>query len=78
MDKFLCPICGYSDRIRMDWAFMKGELIECPKCLEVLRVKNDYSLENFRDVLIDNKSKRKAESKLNEPDYVSVKSIGRL
>lgn len=75
MTKFVCPICGHKDNILMEQVFMKGELIECPKCMNILRVKEDYGLEDFKDILIQNQSKRRAESKLNEPDSVCVKTL---
>lgn len=75
MKTFKCPICGFKSKIWIEPIFLKGELIECPRCLDILRVKEDYTLENFKDVLIEGQSKRKAESKLKEPDSVSVKSL---
>lgn len=72
---FVCPICGEKSGKFEKPPFDVGDLIECPRCLNILRVKSDYSLEDFVDILRKNQTKRKADSKLDASDCIEVKSF---
>lgn len=75
---FKCPVCGYKDKnTTMEEVFSVGDVVECPECLNILLVQDNYRLEDFKDILADrvNNNKRKAESKLNEPDSINVRYL---
>lgn len=73
---FNCPICGCKDKdVIVEDEYAIGDLIECPECFNILVVGKRYVLEDFKDILLEQSSKRRAESKLNEPDMVCVKSL---
>ena len=73
---FNCPVCGCKDKdIVIEESFFTGDLIECPECLNILLVNGNYDLEDFKDILLEQSSKRRAESKLTDPDSVCVKSL---
>lgn len=75
---FRCPHCGCMEKAtRMDDIFSPGDIVECPDCLNLLVVKKDYSLEEFKDILANQVEKRKsaAASKLNEPDTITVRYL---
>lgn len=73
---FKCPVCGCKDKdVIIEEEFATGDLIECPDCMNILMVNGNYGLEDFKDILLEQSSKRRAESKLIEPDKVCVKSL---
>lgn len=73
---FKCPVCGCKDKnVIMEEEFSIGDLVECPECLNILVVQNNHRLEDFKDILADGVEKRRAESKLNEPDSITVRYL---
>ena len=75
---FKCPICGCREvDVVMDDLFSVGDVVECPDCLNLLLVQSNYSLVDFKDILADqvNNNKRKAQSKLNEVDAITVRYL---
>ena len=74
---FRCPVCGCMENTTLiDDIFSPGDVIECPDCLNLLLVKDDYHLEDFKDILADQvQNKRKIKSKLNEPDTINVRYL---
>lgn len=75
---FKCPVCGYKNKEKiLEEEFSVGDVIECPDCLNLILVQDRYKLEDFKDILADqvNSKKRKAESKLNEPDRICIRFL---
>lgn len=78
--KYKCPCCkktvhtrsGYND---VNSYRIAGTLFRCPICLNVLEINDDLTVSDFKKTLIDNRKKRKAESKLNDKDVVCVMDI---
>lgn len=76
--EFTCPICNKPTKTLKavkDVSKLKESLFLCPCCLEVLKINDDLSVSDFRQILIDNKKKRKLESKLNDAETVNVIDI---
>lgn len=74
---FKCPVCGCKDRNTVvEEVFSVGDVIECPECLNLLLVRDGFRLEDFKDILADQVTrKKKIESKLNEPDAITVRYL---
>lgn len=72
---FKCPVCGCKEDTIMDDEFSVGDLVECPECLNILLVRDNYQLEDFKDILVDQANKRRAESKLKEADAITVRYL---
>ena len=75
---YKCPYCDEKIKTERDKDFVKtliGYLVFCPKCLNILKINDDLTVSNFQQECLDNSKKRKAESKLNEPDKVEVYTI---
>lgn len=61
---FKCPVCGCTDKETIiEEIFSAGEIVECPDCLNLLLVNNNYQLEDFKDILADKIEKQKASKK---------------
>lgn len=57
---FKCPICGCKDtNTIMEDVFSVGDVIECPDCLNLLLVRDNYKLVDFKDILADQVEKQK-------------------
>lgn len=72
---YICPCCGkkiktdYSKEEVSKWPQM---LFRCEACLDILRINKDLTVSDFQKILRDNKKKRKAESKLQEPETIGI------
>lgn len=72
---YICPCCG--KKIETDYHITEVRkwvqaLFRCDVCLDVLRINEDLTVSDFQKILRDNKKKRKAESKLQEPEHIEV------
>lgn len=76
---YICPCCGKDIKTDSDKEIIQdyyiGVLVACPKCLNILQINPDLTTDDFRQVVIDNKKKRKAASTLDEKDTVCVFDI---
>lgn len=74
--KYICPCCGQEIKTESDKELIQdyyvGCLAPCPKCLNILQINADLTTTDFKEIVIENKKKRKAESKLNDRDTVCV------
>lgn len=75
---YRCPKCKSitkTDYNRDYISKLKENLIHCPRCLCILKIKGDLTVTNFEEELIENSTKRKAESRLEGPETIEVLSL---
>lgn len=72
---YICPCCGKkikTDHSKEEVRKWPQMLFRCEACLDILRVNEDLTVSDFQKILRENKKKRKAESKLQEPERIEV------
>lgn len=73
---FKCPVCGLKDKNAiLNDDFSVGDLIECPDCLNILIVQENYRLEDFKDILADRLENQKVKDRLNESDAITIRYL---
>lgn len=79
---FKCPVCGCKEKETiMDDIFSVGDVVECPECLNLLLVKDGYTLVDFKDILAEqvekkkNNPKPKAVAKWDDTNRITVRYL---